>query len=66
MRGIIEISYIELKKLHKSYIEQERIRVTDKFEARIEAVMDLKTYPTLSKNDITFWLASCTGNSTES
>ena len=53
-----------MKKLHKSCIEQERIRVTERFEARIEAATDLKIDPTLSKKVKMFLLANYTGSST--
>ena len=45
MRGIREMSCMELKKLHSSCIEQESTKVRDRLVARIEVVMDLKTEP---------------------
>ena len=45
MRGIREMSCIELKKLHSSCMEQERTKVRERLEARIEVVTDLKTEP---------------------
>lgn len=53
-----ESSCIELKKLHKSCIEQERIKVTERFEAKIEVVIDENTFPTLSKKAKISLLAS--------
>ena len=64
MRGIRDRSYMELRKLQRSCIEQERIRVTDRFVARIEVATDLKMDPTLSKKRTTSELASWTGSST--
>lgn len=45
MRGIREMSCIELKKLHSSCIEQDSTKVRERLEARIEVVMDLNTEP---------------------
>jgi hypothetical protein len=66
IRGIRESNYIEFKKLQSNCIEQESIRVTERFEARIEVASDLKMEPNLSKKFKTLKLASCTGSSTES
>jgi hypothetical protein len=66
IRGIRERSYIEFKKLHKSCIEHERIKVTERLEAIIEVAIDLKAKPTLSKKFIIFSVANYTGISTSS
>ena len=52
MRGIREMSCMELKKLQSSCMEQERTKVRERLEARIEVVTDLNTEPS-------FWKKSC-------
>ena len=49
MRGIREMSCMELKKLQSSCMEQESTKVRDRLEARIEVVMDLNTEPSFWK-----------------
>lgn len=63
MRGIKEMSCMELKKLHRSCMEQERTKVRDRLEARIDVVMDLNTEPSFWKKSWVFALASYTGSS---
>jgi hypothetical protein len=58
MRGIKEMSCMELKKLHSSCMEQERTKVRDRLDARIEVVIDLNTEPSFWKKSKVFALAN--------